>query len=236
VHPVRGHYRRGKWVRPHLAHNPGRGRSASTRGTARPAKSAKGGGIAVVVTLVIGGVGAVVLSNLPGGTHASLSDDSGVPAASAEDTTEIRIGLSRTQAALIASGYRVNLDEMLESNCAAHSYGLVHRFFLSHPCKWVSRASLILHGNGGGAVLVAISWVDMSNTALAEQYKHLVDSPGTGNVTELTRDSGPYRNVRFTGDFYTSGIVGTAVWDAEVQPVTQLPTTVTSNILHDSEQ
>jgi len=63
----------------------------------------------------------------------------------------------------------------------------------------------------------------MPDGALARWYKRLVNKGGTGNITELTRDSGPYRNVRFTGQFYDSGMTGNAVWNLLQHRAARLP-------------
>jgi hypothetical protein len=178
----------------------------------------------------------VTLSGGLSGSSASLSDEGGQRPVTSETPTEVRLDFNRTEAVLLANGYKVSLGARFDKNCAVNSYGPVHHFFQSHPCKWLARASLTLHGSGRAAVLIAISWVNMRNAVLAEKYKHLVDEPGTGNLTELTRLSGLYRNVRFTGDFYASGIDGAAVWNVEVQPVTQLPVNIIRKILSDSRQ
>jgi len=94
---------------------------------------------------------------------------------------------------------------------------------VANPCRWVIRASFTIDAGSRTAVLVAISWVDMPDGALARWYKRLVNKGGTGNITELTRDSGPYRNVRFTGQFYDSGMTGNAVWNLLQHRAARLP-------------
>jgi hypothetical protein len=84
--------------------------------------------------------------------------------------------------------------------------------------------------------LVATSWVDMPTLSLAMDYKHLVDVSGTGNITELSREVGPYRNVKFSGNYYLSGMTGTAVWNVQVQPIVPTPVKVLKTILDDSRQ
>ena len=69
----------------------------------------------------------------------------------------------------------------------------------------------------------------MRTTRLAKKYKSLVDTGGTGNVTELSRETGPYRKVRFTRSTYTSGIDGTTVWNAQIKPVGWSPATPVIN-------
>jgi hypothetical protein len=76
----------------------------------------------------------------------------------------------------------------------------------------------------------------MPNASSAASYKELVDGSNTGNVTELSRDIGPYRNVAYTGQFYASGTVGTAVWNAQAQPVDPTAAAVVNTILADAHQ
>ena len=219
---VRGYYRNRKWVRSYTRRNPGR--------RADTAKPTKGAGVTVAVA--IGGIDvAVTISSLPG---ASASPPDRAP--SVEVSAEPRAGFTRAETALVASGFKVDLTMKFGDNCAAHSYDRVHTFFQSNPCRWLARAYLAVSADNKGLALVALSWVGMSNASLAEKYKHLVDAGGTGNITELSYDSGPYRSVRYTGNLYMSGINGTAVWNAEVQPVDPTATAVLNKILDDSQQ
>jgi hypothetical protein len=68
-------------------------------------------------------------------------------------------------------------------------------------------------------VLLAISWVEMADEATAREFHQLVDSHATGNITELSRERGRYRPVRYTGDIYASHRDGTTVSNAQAQPV-----------------
>ncbi len=67
--------------------------------------------------------------------------------------------------------------------------------------------------------LVAVSWVEMATDAETRQLKQLLDRPGTGNITELSRERGRYRSVRYTGDAYASRRDGTVIVNAQAQPV-----------------
>jgi len=78
---------------------------------------------------------------------------------------------------------------------------------------------LEVHDGYGGLVLVADAWVDMPDEAGAIELKRLLDRPGTGNVTELSRDRVRYRNVRFDGEHYASRREGTTVVNAQAEPV-----------------
>ena len=44
----------------------------------------------------------------------------------------------------------------------------------------------------------------MPDAAGAAALKSLVDRPGTGNITELSKEQRRYRSVRFTGQHYAS--------------------------------
>ena len=55
--------------------------------------------------------------------------------------------------------------------------------------------------------------------AEAAALKELLDSGGTGNITELSRQRGRYRTVRYTGDAYASRRDGRLVVNAQAQPV-----------------
>lgn len=231
-------YRRGDGtpVSGYIAGNGGRKPQSPKPEPPAPRKSRKG--LAVGITLTIAGVGTVAALTLTGGasgTSASLSD-SGNARTAAEMPETVRVDLSHADAALVASGYKVDLGLDLNKDCFRNSYGAVRQFFDSHPCNWLVRAYFAIRMNNRMAAVVAISWVRMGTLRVARQYKHLVDASGTGNVTELSRVTGPYQRVRYTGEYYLSGIDGTSVWNAEVQPVIRLASTVTLKILHDSEQ
>lgn len=238
VHPVRGYRKRdGTYVRPHLARNPGRrwfgGEPSGHTGHAGPTKTRK----AVIVTVTVAGLGTagVVVSNPWSGDPAPSATGT-INSSSAESSTEIRLSINRTEAALIASGYGGTYYIRFDKDCADNSYGQVHKFFLSNPCRWVARTSLVLDAASHAVALVAISWVEMPSAVQAQQYKRLVDTPDTGNVTELTRIEGPYQNVHYSGLYYASGKYSNAVWNAEVQPIRQLSTSAIEKIVVDSRQ
>lgn len=195
--------------------------------------------IIVSAALAIGGVsiGLTISSSasatVSGSSSASVEGQSSVRGS----TREVLTSLKQATAALSASGYGgYYLVPEFDNNCAAHSYGQVQEFFRSNPCKWLARAYIVVREHNQGVALVAISWVDMPTHSLTIEYKHLVDAPGTGNITELSREGGPYRNVVFSGKNYISGIIGTAVWNVEVQPIDSASAEVLKKILNDSRQ
>jgi len=105
------------------------------------------------------------------------------------------------------------------ATCAEHAYGQVRTFFQRQPCADLYRAQLELKDQKGDTVLIAISWVEMPDEASTQTYKKLVDAPGTGNITELSREGGRFRTVRYTGLRYHSGSHGTTVSNAQAEPV-----------------
>jgi hypothetical protein len=110
-------------------------------------------------------------------------------------------------------------DVEADSDCEAHSYGAVRRWFAEHACEALFRTSFAVDSAGGETVLVAVAWVDMPTEESAREFHDLVDGDGTGNVTELTRERGRYTEVRFTGEHYESSRDGTTVVNVQAQPV-----------------
>jgi hypothetical protein len=238
VQRVRGYTNKyGKRIKPYTRRGNPRSQTNSLGRRRRARASAKGRIIIATITSVVTAAGISLIVELSLSSGPSVSNDSADSHPSSVESSEsARIQLTRTQAVLEASSYKVNLDLKYSKNCATDSYGLVHRFFLSHPCKWLVRASFAVRGNAGSVILVAISWVHMTNNALAKEYKRLVDAPGTGNVLELSRQSGRYQEVRFTGRFYESGMVGTSIWNAQAQPIGQLSIFAVKDVLKDSRE
>jgi hypothetical protein len=106
-----------------------------------------------------------------------------------------------------------------DADCAARSYGLVREFFRENPCSALFRALFEVQVEPGVVVLVAVAWVDMPDVTQARKLKDLVDRDGTRNITELSRERGPYRDVRFAGEHYASIRDDTTVVNAQAQPV-----------------
>lgn len=116
-------------------------------------------------------------------------------------------------------GLRVEQRLRSDDDCAAHSYGRVRDFFGDHPCTALFRALFVVRDRSGNAVLLAVAWVDMPDTGQANRFRRLVDGGGTGNVTELSREGGRFRDVRFNGAHYESEQDGETVVNAQAQPV-----------------
>lgn len=150
-----------------------------------------------------------------------------------EKTTKVKNNLLSVEARWKRKGYQVNVRAEPAFDCTAHSYGQVHNFFVSHNCELLLRATGEFRDKHRNVVLVAVSWVDMPTTGEAARLKKLVDAEGTGNVTELSREKGGYRNVRFVGLGYNSGISEQAVWNIQVQPVGWSPAAVLLNEIRD---
>ena len=88
------------------------------------------------------------------------------------------------------------------------------------------RALYEVRGPGGAGVLLAMAWVDMPDAAQAATLKSLVDRPGTGNITELSKEQRRYRGVRFTGQHYASLQDGATVINAQAEPLGDTATAV----------
>lgn len=254
-HRVSGYFNRrsGKWVHSYTRRN--RGRRPSPPNPPRhaspfrpqkpptPRKLSKTARITVVATIsvifTIGGIifGPKIFNSGSGGTGSGSSEVGGEGKLTVNGSTvNVQAKFTHATATLSASGFGGYIIPAFDDNCESHSYGHVQGFFKSNPCKWLARAYIVVHETKQDAVLVAISWVDMPTLSLAMDYKRLVDKPDTGNINELSRESGPYRIVVFNGDYYQSGIVGTAVWNVQVQPVGSISANILKTVLDDSLQ
>ncbi len=228
MHDVKGHVRNGRWVRPHRRRNPG-----GQAGGSGPSGNGTTVVLLITVTLALGGGGYLAFHEVAGVGGSKASTAGRAPSSKVKVSAEAQAGFRRAEATLVASGNKTKLAVKYETDCAAHSYGRVRTFFRSNPCTSLSRAYIQI---GDSELLVAISWVQMPDTSSAESYKRLVDTPGAGNVTELSRETTLYKNIKYTDGAHTSGFHGTAVWNVQVQPVFPRPPEVVDKILADSRQ
>lgn len=219
MHDVSGYTKKdGTRVRSYRRRNPGR------RG---------GGGGGFAITVVIGGL---VLTLGGGyGTIRLLEPNSSTRSRSTNSTnvSEAKGGFNRAESALAASGYKTQLATDFDPDCVKHSYGRVHEYFRSHPCRWLARAYLQL---GYSEILVSISWVGFSSASEAEWYKRLIDTPGAGGIVELSRDTTLYRKIGYAGSPHLSGMNGSAVWNVQVKPVFPRPADEINRVLAESRQ
>jgi hypothetical protein len=173
-----------------------------------------GGAIAAAGLAAVLGVGGLAGA---GGSAASGG------AASTSGSTTSRGSERDSQAAvarLSAQGVRATVRLTDDgADCAANSYGAVREFFEQHPCAALYRSVLELRDREGDVVLVAISSAEMPDEDQAAELIALLDVPGSGNITELSRERGRYRSVRYTGDAYASRREGVVVTNAQAQPV-----------------
>lgn len=220
THPVRGHPRGDSYVQPYERSNP------QGSGKGGPGAVVAAAGIAVAVA-----VGSGMPPPPPGPTPAPPSPSLQIKMR--EKADGVAKNLLGVKVKWQRKGYRANLRGEPDADCAAHSYGKVHDSFVSRDCDYMVRVSGEFRDKNRNVVLVAVSWVEMPTTGEAARLRRLVDTDGTGNVTELTRERGRYRNVRYDGLVYDSGIDGQAVWNVQVQPVGWSPAAVLLNEIRD---
>lgn len=158
------------------------------------------------------------------GAEAATDEDSAKDDEPAKDEEPAKEddGDSRAEALkkqLEGEGLQVaDMSTASDDDCAAHAYGAVADFFADHPCTGLERAWYEVHDGDGSAVL-AVAWVDMPDAAAATDLQELVDRPGTGNVTELTKDDGPHGDVRYSGWYYRSGRDGDEFHSVQAEPL-----------------
>lgn len=213
-----------------MARTPVRGYTRSDGTQVRAHTRGVGGGAAVAVaaTVLAGYVltgGALSGGAASGSSAAARPGVSAGTGAAAQRQLKVRTdravrGVLRVQ----RQGYRVTSRTSLDgADCAGHSYGTVRTFFRDRPCAGLARAVFEVRDRRRNVVLVAVSWVVMPDEAGAAAYRRLVDVDGTGNVTELSRERGRYRGVRFTGQPYASRRDDTSVVNVQAEPVGRSP-------------
>jgi hypothetical protein len=178
---------------------------------------AKSGGALLAVVLVTA-IGAGGTAGVTGATAGGGGASVGASNARASSQAR-RQDADRIRARLLRQAARVDHRFDSTDDCVAHSYGQVREFFREQPCAALHRAWFEVRDGRRGLVLVAVAWVEMPDARSARDFHELVDTYGTGNVTELSREEGPHRRVRFTGRYYEDRRDGTTVVNAQVEPV-----------------
>jgi hypothetical protein len=155
---------------------------------------------------------------------------SGESATSASDTELSQSGVNDpkfalVQAGLTSHGYRVASHSADNGNdCVNHSYGKVQEFFRRNRCVSLRRELYVLEdGRGDRRVLLAVAHVEMRNADLARRLQALLDENGSGNITELSRERGPYKSVRYDGAVFASGCDGVVISNAQAKSVQGAP-------------
>ncbi|QIZ38245.1 hypothetical protein [Saccharopolyspora sp. ASAGF58] len=64
-----------------------------------------------------------------------------------------------------------------------------------------------------------MSFVDTTSPGVVADLKNLVDTPGSGNVDDLAKNSLRYAGTEFTGEHYNSGLQRSTAAIAEAQPL-----------------
>ena len=106
-----------------------------------------------------------------------------------------------------------------DEDCVACSYGTVDEGFRDHPCAGVERAWYEVADDQGNTAIVSVAWVRMPDEDGATELQGVVDRPGTGNVTELSRVDGPFREVRYNGRYYRSTRDGATFTSIQAEPL-----------------
>jgi hypothetical protein len=171
--------------------------------------------LAVVLATAIGAGGTAGVAGSAAGTGGTTASASSARASSQARRQDANAARAR----LLRQALRVEQRFDSTDDCLAHSYGEVREFFREQPCVALHRAWFEIRDGRRGLVLVAVSWVEMPDSRSARAFHELVDTHGTGNVTELSREQGPHRRVRFTGQHYVSRRDGTMVVNAQAEPI-----------------
>jgi hypothetical protein len=174
--------------------------------------------LALGIALLAGTGAATAIGNATSSESASVSAEDGSGARSGSGVGSDNSAAA--QARIVGLGVRVTATVTDDpTDCVATSYGRIQDFFRATPCAALHRAHFELRDRDGDAAVVAVSWVEMPDESSAGALEQLLNSSGTGNLTELSRERGRYRTVRFTGDAYASRRDGPVVVNAQAEPV-----------------
>lgn len=83
--------------------------------------------------------------------------------------------------------FAATVSPVVTTDCAAKSTDQVKAWFGTHPCQQLARA-LYTTSYGDARALVSVAVVTMPTAADSRALKQLVDTDGTGNVSDLVRD------------------------------------------------
>lgn len=117
-------------------------------------------------------------------------------------------------------GYQLSLQATrADSDCAVHSYGRTREFFLATRCAGLQRG-LYTGIAEGVPVVISVSTVEMPDGDEAAALRDLVDTSGTGNVSDLLREGAllPGGPSELDGAGYASARDGASVVIVETAP------------------
>lgn len=155
-------------------------------------------GLLLALTNGLGGADADEADAAAGGTSASAPDQRTSPPASTTSATQNVAGSTYILQALQS-----------DPDCEENAYGEVAEFFVTTPCAGLTRSLFTTTVDDAPAV-VSVSIVVMPDEASAAALQELVNTSGTGNVSDLLRagvqiDDGPLELVAAVFDSEQSG-------------------------------
>jgi hypothetical protein len=164
---------------------------------------------ALVVVLVLGGIGWFVLGDRVSGDGRSAAGSSTADTAAPGP----EVGDVQT---LGGAGYTLQAVDVVDT-CVGHSYGAVADSFATTDCTGLSRA-LYSTDVGGEAVVVSVARVQMPDATAARALRALTDQNGSGNVSDLLREGVRYTGspAELSGAEYASALSGATVTIVEV--------------------
>ncbi|GLZ45084.1 hypothetical protein Acsp06_12690 [Actinomycetospora sp. NBRC 106375] len=107
-----------------------------------------------------------------------------------------------------------------DASCDGHAYRQAAAFLRERPCRHLDR-SLWSATADGQDIVVAVATVQLADTNTAGAFRSLVDSDGTGNISDLLRERRGYPGAPdgLTGQGYASAQLGDRVVVAEADGI-----------------
>jgi len=201
-----------------------------------PKKNSNGaalGAAAAVVLAALAGGGAGTAAAASGAadefsagtrtTQSQEADEFSINSKTSRGKAEIRIAgdedsIRVTTRLRRAGGHPTELDAKPDKNCADHSDGDVHAFFIAHPCISLYR-TLIKYTDGDYVIVFLIATIEMPDNDTAADLHSLLSSDHTGDITPLSSKGKNYPYVPFTSGLTTTTLRDTVVTNTRTQAV-----------------
>lgn len=197
-------------------------------GTKYPVTGGKGRG--TVAAVALGGVVATGWG-LSGAGGSAVDSGLGHGARAKADSGKSEARKGRSAQAWSRAGLRqVRRTVRHAADCAAHSFGQVRPFLLTHPCRGLDRAALLLGDGSGGSIAVTVAWVRMRGSTPATELRGLIDTDGTGSIYPIASPLWREHGVRFNGEHYSSDRDAAVTTIAEAAPAAGRPSADTMDV------
>ncbi|MBB5802366.1 hypothetical protein F4560_002134 [Saccharothrix ecbatanensis] len=190
------------------------------KGRVRPVAGGGGktGSVLLAGLVVFGAVGYGGAVGLTGGSGG------GGPGLTVEERTAEGVDQARqgdAEAAWQEMGlHGLNQTGKHRAECVDASFGWVQYFLRTTPCTSMDRALFTVGDDWGNSAVITVAWVEFPSRGDAEDFHHVVDKPGSGDLEPLGCALVGVADIPFSGQNYGSERDRTTVAVAEAEVAT----------------